>query len=130
MHPQPKVIAFLAASPADLINLAAVSSVFSYPEIGGKPVYVSKILSMNSSREVRGRDGITLGNCIPYTDYSGPIDTLVILGGESAFASPPAEIYRWIRERAAQARRIAAVEKETSRVRLSAPCISLVGSCR
>lgn len=64
-----RVIAFLVGSPGDLMNLVAISSVFSYPIVHGKPAYLSTILSMQSEREVRGRDGITVSNCVPYADY-------------------------------------------------------------
>jgi transcriptional regulator GlxA family with amidase domain len=109
MQNRPKVIAFLIGSPGDLINLVAISSVFSYPKIGGKPAYLSKILSMQSEREVRGRDGITVTNCVPHSEYMGPIDTLVIVGGESVFTEPSSDVIRWIRRRAGHARRIVSV---------------------
>ena len=105
----PKVIAFLVGSPGDLINLVAISSVFSYPEIKDEPAYVTKVLSTLSEREVRGRDGITISNCVPYTEYTGPIDTLIVLGGESAFTKPSQELLQWIRKRALKTRRIASV---------------------
>lgn len=105
----PRVIAFLVGSPGDLMNLVAISSVFSYPIVQGKPAYLSIILSMQSEREVRGRDGITVANCIPYADYTGPIDTLIILGGENAFTDPSPDVIRWIRRRSAHARRIVSV---------------------
>jgi transcriptional regulator GlxA family with amidase domain len=109
MHDRQRVIAFLVGSPGDLINLVSISSVFSYPTIDGKPVYVSKILSTQSEREVRGRDGLTLSNCIPYLEYTGPIDTLAIIGGDSVYAPPSPNVLRWIRESAARARRIVSV---------------------
>ena len=109
MPHRPKVVAFLVGSPVDLINLVAISSVFSYPKIDGKPAYVTRLLSMHSEREVRGRDGITVTNCIPFSEYVGAVDTLVAIGGESVFAEPSNDLIRWIRKRAGHARRIVSV---------------------
>jgi transcriptional regulator GlxA family with amidase domain len=104
-----RVMAFLVGSPGDLINLVAISSVFSYPTIGGRQAYLSKILSYQSDREVRGRDGLTITNCIPYSDYAGPIDTLIVLSGENEFAAPSPDVIQWIRSRALHVRRIVSV---------------------
>lgn len=104
-----RVIAYLVASPADIINLVGITSVFSYPKLGGKPAYVSKILSTDSRREVRTSDGLTISSCMPYSEYEGPIDTLVVIGGESAFSPPPVPVIEWIREKALQARRVVSV---------------------
>src|ERR1700761_8174600 len=104
-----RVIAFLVASPADLTSLVAISSVFSYPRIDGRPAYVTKVLTMHTEREIRSRDGLTLANCIAYGDYSGPIDTLVVLGDDTAMNEPPSDVLRWIRRRTAEVRRIVAV---------------------
>jgi len=109
MHDRQRVIAFLVGSPGDLINLVSISSVFSYPTIDGKPAYVSRILSTQSEREVRGRDGLALSNCIPYSEYTGPIDTLAVIGGDSVYAPPSPDVLRWIRESAAHAHRIVSV---------------------
>ncbi len=109
MSNRTRVIAYLVASPGDLINLIAIASVFSYPKVAGKPVYASKILSMQSAQEVQGQDGLTVGNCIPYSQYVGPIDTLVVIGGDSAFAEPSPDVIRWIRRRAAHVRRLVSV---------------------
>ena len=104
-----RVMAFLVGSPGDLINLVAISSVFSSPMIGGRPAYLSKILSYQSDRELRGRDGLTITNCIPYSEYKGPIDTLIVLSGENEFTAPSEDVIRWIRNRAPHVRRIVSV---------------------
>ena len=104
-----KTIAFLVGSPGDLINLVSIASVFSYPKSDGKPVYVTRILSTQSENDVRGFGGLRLSNCIPYSEYAGPIDTLVVIGGENAFAPQSADLIRWVRKRATQARRLVSV---------------------
>ena len=86
MPTRTKVVAFLVGSPADLINLISISTVFSYPRVDGKSVYATKILSTQPTQVVQGSGGITLADCIPYLEYTGPIDTLVVVGGISAFA--------------------------------------------
>jgi transcriptional regulator GlxA family with amidase domain len=103
-------MAFLVTSPGDLINLVAIASVFSYPRIEGKPAYAIQLLSAQSEREVRARQGLTVTPCIPYAEYTGPIDTLIVLGGdEAAYSTPSPDLIRWIRKRAAQARRLVSV---------------------
>jgi putative intracellular protease/amidase len=109
MTSRPRVIAYLVASPGDLINLVAIASVFSYPKVGGKPAYAAKILSMQAETEVRSRDGLTVSHCVPCAEYSGPIDTLVVIGGESAFAEPSPAVVQWIRERLPALRRVVSV---------------------
>src|ERR1700753_3868270 len=109
MPSHPKVVAFLVGSPTDLINLVSVSTVFSYPKREGKPVYEIKILSTDSAHEVRGLGGVTLSNTIPYAEYTGPIDTMVIVGGENAFIKPRPALLEWVRQRAAVVRRVVGV---------------------
>lgn len=109
MPQRQRIIAFLVGSPCDLINLVAISSVFSYPTISGKQAYVSKVLSTEPGDEIRSSDGLTVSNCIPYADYKGQIDILVVIGGESAFTEPSSEVVEWIKKRAAQVRRIVSV---------------------
>lgn len=104
-----RVIAFLVGSPADLINLISISTVFSYPKVDGKPFYSTKILSTQSAKEVQGSGDITLSNCVPYLDFTGPIDTLVVVGGVSAFGEVSPDLIRWMRKRAPQARRLVSV---------------------
>ncbi|WP_233581583.1 GlxA family transcriptional regulator [Acidipila sp. EB88] len=87
----------------------AMASVFSYPKIEGKPAYQTRILCADAKVEAHGRGGLVLSHCIPYSEYSGSIDTLVILGGESAFAEPRPEVLRWIRRRAPHVQRLVGV---------------------
>jgi transcriptional regulator GlxA family with amidase domain len=109
MMQRPKVIAFLVGSPGDLMNLVSIAAVFSYPQVDGKPGYITKILSTDDDGLVQGRDGLTIGSSTPYREYVGPIDTLVVIGGESAFIEPSPDVVAWIRKHAPDARRIVAV---------------------
>lgn len=109
MPNRPRVVAFLVASPVDLLNLIGLASVFSYPKIDGKPAYSIKILSADSEREVRGIGGIAVSNGILFSEYSGPSDSLVAISGEGALGELPPALFDWIRRGAAHVRRIASV---------------------
>ncbi len=109
MPSRQKTIAYLVSSPSDLINLVSITAVFSFPTIDDEPAYIPVLLSTSSEREVRGKDGVTVTNCIPYADYDGAIDTLIVLGGISVFEAPTLELIQWIRERAARVRRLVSV---------------------
>ena len=109
MPTRTKVVAFLVGSPADLINLISISTVFSYPRVDGKSVYATKILSTQPTQVVQGSGGITLADCIPYSEYTGPIDTLVVVGGISAFAEVSPDLIQWMRRRAPRTRRLVSV---------------------
>lgn len=104
-----QVVAYLVSSPADLINLVSISSVFAYPVDGATPAYTSVLLSTRLERQIQGKDGITVVNCIPYEAYEGPIDILVAIGGAGVFEAPSTDLLRWIRKRADEVRRIVSV---------------------
>jgi transcriptional regulator GlxA family with amidase domain len=104
-----RVIAFLLAPPFELLNLAGPASVFSQPKINGKLYYSIKLLSTQRSPEVHSTAGISLSTAIHYADYSGPIDTLIAVGGEGSMEDQPAEVLRWVRKRSAHVNRIASV---------------------
>jgi transcriptional regulator GlxA family with amidase domain len=106
---RPRVIAFLIDSPVDLLNLIGLMSVFSYPKIGDKPAYLTKILSADSEHEIRDEDRIALINSIPFPEYAGTIDTLVVIGGESSVSELSPDLIRWVRRNSDRFRRIASV---------------------
>ena len=108
-----RVIAFIVASPFDLLNLVGFASVFSYPRIDGKPAYSIKILTADSEARVSSIGGIAVSNCIPISEYIGPIDTLVAISGESARTNLASGVTCWIRENAGRCRRIAGVGSGT-----------------
>lgn len=110
MATRSRVIAFLVASPFELLNLMGPASVFSNPQVNGKQQYALKILSMQPTSEVQSVGGFTLGNACFYADYVGPIDTLIAIGGEGAMIEfHPPELIRWLRRRSAHVRRLASV---------------------
>jgi transcriptional regulator GlxA family with amidase domain len=104
-----RVIAFLVAAPVDLLNLVGLISVFSHPKVEDRPAYLTTILSVDRGAEVRGTCGIAVRNIVPFSEYKGPIDTLVIVSAEHPISKPPADLVEWILRRAGQVRRIASV---------------------
>ena len=108
MPSRPRVIAFIVAPPVDLLNLIGIASVFSYPVVEGKPSYALKILSTSSEPEVQGMAGISVSNEL-FSEYNGPINTLIAISGEGALGELSPDLFRWIRKRAARVRRIASV---------------------
>lgn len=103
------VVAFLVASPFELLDLAGPASVFERATANGERYYSIQILSTQSSATAQTKSGITISNACRYSDYEGPIDTLIAIGGEAAVTRQPPEVLRWLRERAAHTRRVASV---------------------
>src|SRR5260221_11949438 len=79
-----RVIAFLTASPFELLDLTGPAAVFSIPSIKGKHNYSLQTLSTTSGSSVRSTMGITIANACKFDQYAGPIDTLIAIGGEAS----------------------------------------------
>ena len=109
MRQSRRVIAFLIASPFDLLNFAGPATVFEIPVVDRKPYYSIQILSTQASDRVKTGGGITIANACTYSDYKGSIDTLIVTGGEAAVAPQPPDVLKWLRERAPYTRRVASV---------------------
>ena len=106
---RPRRIAFIVASPIDLLNLIGLTSVFACPKIAGKPAYLTTILSTDSTGEVRGADGVAVLRSIPFSEHVGPIDTMVAIGSQNAPVQISADVASWVRRNAPRARRMASV---------------------
>src|ERR1700734_575138 len=110
MRQRNPVIAFLLTSPFELLDLAGPASVFSYPKIKGKPYYSFQILSTTSGDSVTSMGGFLIGGARKFSEYTGPIDTLIVVGGLGSIEHQPTpELLEWIRRRASTARRVASV---------------------
>ena len=109
MATRPRVIAFLIAPPFELLNLIGPVSVFSQPKNDGKPYYTVKLLSTERLPEVQSTAGISLSPVIHYADHSGPIDTLIAVGGEGSMTEARPEVFQWLRRRAIHVNRLASV---------------------
>ncbi|RRA49289.1 GlxA family transcriptional regulator [Acidipila sp. EB88] len=105
---QPRLVAFLVLPPVDLLNLTALSSVFSSAKMNGRTAYVTTILSPNVERTIRGAEDTVFINCTPISEHTGPFDTLIALGGTSVMELPHSAV-DWVESRLALTRRIAIV---------------------
>jgi transcriptional regulator GlxA family with amidase domain len=109
MPSSPRVIAFLTASPFELLDLTGPAAVFSIPSTKGKHNYFLQILSTTSGSSVRSTMGITIANACKFDQYAGPIDTLIAIGGEGSIEHQSPELLNWLRKRSSHVRRIASV---------------------
>jgi transcriptional regulator GlxA family with amidase domain len=110
MRQRNPVIAFLIASPFELLDLAGPASVFTYPMVQGRPYYSFRILSTTPGDAVKSIGGISVGESCKYSEYTGPIDTLIVVGGLGSIEHQPSpELLDWLRKRSGEARRVASV---------------------
>jgi transcriptional regulator GlxA family with amidase domain len=109
MRKRPRVIAFVVAPPFELLDLTGPASVFEYASRRLTGSYLVRILSTETSSEVSSIGGLKIAGSSPFADFSGPIDTLIVLGGERALDPPTPEFCRWIRRRSVNVRRIIGV---------------------
>ena len=103
------VIGFLVASPFEILDLTGPSSVFERATANGERYYAIQVLSTQSGGTVTTAGGMTISNACKYSDYAGPIDTLIAIGGEGAVAPQSPELAKWLRKRAAHTRRVASI---------------------
>jgi transcriptional regulator GlxA family with amidase domain len=103
------VIAFLVASPFEILDLTGPSSVFERATANGERYYAIQVLSTQSGGTVTTAGGMTVGNACKYSEYAGPIDTLIAIGGEGAVAPQSPDLAKWLRNRAAHTRRVASI---------------------
>jgi transcriptional regulator GlxA family with amidase domain len=103
------VIAFLAVSPFELLDLTGPASVFQRTPDYNKPYYSVQILSAEPRGFVRSNGGVSISANCQFSEYQGPIDTLIVIGGEGAIGPQPAELLDRLRKRSIRARRIPGV---------------------
>src|ERR1700720_3424164 len=109
MPPRSPIIAFLAASPFELLDLTGPAAVFAYPTLKDKPYYSFRILSTASGATVKSMGGLSIGDTSRFSEYAGPIDTLIVVGGLPSIGYQSPELLEWLRKRASRIRRIASV---------------------
>jgi transcriptional regulator GlxA family with amidase domain len=109
-HP---VIAFLVASPFEILDLTGPLSVFERAISCGESYYSIRTLSTRSGGIVETAGGMTIGNACKFSDYTGSIDTLIAIGGDGAVAPQSEELSKWLQERAPHIRRIASFHAGT-----------------
>jgi transcriptional regulator GlxA family with amidase domain len=102
-HP---VIAFVVPYPFEILDLTGPVSVFEHAAVNGERYYSIRILSTRSNGAVTTEGGMAIADTCKYSDYEGPIDTLIVSGDPTVSPQPP-ELTKWVRERAAHTRRVA-----------------------
>src|ERR1700722_2619766 len=109
MPPRSPIIAFLAASPFELLDLTGPAAVFAYPTLKEKPYYSFRILSTASGDTVKSMGGLSIGDTSRFSEYAGPIDTLIVVGGLGSIGYQSPELLEWLRKHVSRIRRIASV---------------------
>src|ERR1700716_89196 len=109
MRSRSPIIAFLVASPFEVLDLAGPASVFICSMVKDKPYYSLRILSTTSDDTVKSMGGLSIGATCRFSDYADPIDTLIVVGGLGSVEHPSPELLQWLRERAPRIRRVASV---------------------
>ncbi len=106
-----RTIGFLVTPPFELLDLAGPIAVFSNANVVEKErrPYEIKILSTGKGRSVRSVDGSYMGPAIHYADLKGPLDTLLVVGGEGCLKPISAALREWLRQRAKRVRRLGSI---------------------
>jgi transcriptional regulator GlxA family with amidase domain len=102
-------IGLLVPSPFEQLNLVGPSSVFSFTRKADSPAYEIHLLAATRESTLRSSTGLTIGPATHYAKFDGPIDTLLVIGGEGAMMPPDMELRTWLRERSKRARRIGSI---------------------
>jgi transcriptional regulator GlxA family with amidase domain len=92
MERERPVIAFVVASPFEILDLTGPVSVFERCTTNGEPHYSIRILSTRSDGAVKTEGGMVISDTCKYSDYLGPIDTLIVSGGVGVVAPQPPEV--------------------------------------
>ena len=103
------VIAFLVVAPFELLDLTGPASVFQHSPSYEKSNYTIRILSARPGDVVQANGGIFIGADCRFSEYKGPIDTLIAIGGEGAIGPLSPDLLAWLRKRSVNARRVASV---------------------
>jgi transcriptional regulator GlxA family with amidase domain len=103
------VIAFLVVSPFELLDLTGPASVFQHSPSYQESHYSVQILTAQAGKFVTANGGFFIGANCRFSEYQGPIDTLIVIGGEGAMGPQPPELLSWLRKRSIRARRVASV---------------------
>src|SRR5258705_3273990 len=109
MRSRSPIIAFLVASPFEVLDLAGPASVFIYSMVKDKPYYSLRILSTTSGDTVKSMGGLSIGPTCRFSEHADPIDTLIVVGGLGSVEHQSPELLQWLRARAPRIRRVASV---------------------
>jgi transcriptional regulator GlxA family with amidase domain len=104
-----RCVGLLVLPPFEQLNLVGPSSVFSFARKAESPAYEVRLLAATRENTLRSSSGLTIGPATHYAKFLGPIDTLLVIGGEGAMAPPDAKLKKWLRESSKRARRIGSI---------------------
>jgi transcriptional regulator GlxA family with amidase domain len=102
-------IGLLVLSPFEQLNLVGPSSVFAFARKDDSPAYETHLLGTTKASWLRSSSGLTIGPMTPYEKFDGPIDTILVIGGEGAMAPLDPELSTWLRARSKRTRRIGSI---------------------
>lgn len=101
-----RTIAFLCLPPIQELDLFGPLDIFSTANFYRKN-YEILILATDRSKKVTGRSGVIINANSHYSDFSGSIDTLIIIGHPDMLVPP--KVAKWIQEKHKNIRRICSV---------------------
>jgi transcriptional regulator GlxA family with amidase domain len=111
-RPKVRRIAIIAVPPARMLDVVGPAEVFADANKlhGGEPVYEVEIIAAAEDRAVPTQIGVPILAHRTYRESQGPIDTLLVAGGEWApdkRHSP--DVLSWLKEQSRKVRRLGSV---------------------
>src|SRR5580658_1110392 len=110
--PTVRRVAIIAVPPTRMLDVVGPAEVFADANTlhGGEPVYKVEIIAAAEDRAVPTQIGVPLLAHRTYRDLPGPVDTLLVAGGEW----PPdnrhsPDFLSWLREQSRKVRRLGSV---------------------
>jgi transcriptional regulator GlxA family with amidase domain len=111
----PRAVLILAAAGAEMLDVVGPYQVFSSAnrlarQRGGRDAYHVEVLACGPSRRLHTNCGLTLTAQRTLAAWRGPIDTLLIAGGDAVEQHrTSAASVRWLQRAAARARRLGSI---------------------
>jgi len=100
-----KRVVITGPPPVQILDVTGPLEVFS-----NAPGYDIQLLSADGTDMLHTNRGVSLGKAYPFEDDTGPIDTLIVVGGPGAESGTYDQgLIRWISDAAARSRRIASI---------------------
>ena len=105
-------VAIIAVPPARMLDVVGPAEVFTDANKvrGGEPAYEVEIVAAAEDRTVPSQIGLPILAHRTYRELDGPIDTLLVGGGEwPPDKRHPPEFLKWLREQSTEVRRLGSV---------------------
>lgn len=98
-------VVIVGPPPVQVLDVTGPLEVFS-----NAPGYEVQLANPGPERTLRTNRGLLLGDAAPIFEVSGPIDTLIVVGGQGAESGRfDPEFIAWIRKAAEKSRRVASI---------------------